>query len=110
MHRAIRRVGLLAAGLLLAGCVTNPATQQKECTLVTEAQEIQMGQQAHGEILKQFGQYEDSALGDYVAGVGSRIASISHRKQLPYRFTILDSSIVNAFALPGGGVYVTRGL
>ncbi|MEE8209929.1 MAG: M48 family metalloprotease [bacterium] len=110
MHRAIGRVGLLAAGLLLAGCVTNPATQQKEFTLVTEAQEIQMGQQAHGEILKQFGQYEDSALGDYVAGVGGRIASISHRKQLPYRFTILDSSILNAFALPGGGIYVTRGL
>ncbi|MFQ5892778.1 MAG: M48 family metalloprotease, partial [Nitrospinota bacterium] len=110
MHRRFRWAGLLAAGLLLGGCVTNPATQQQEFTLVTEAQEIELGRQAHKEITKQFGVYQNPALEEFVAGVGTRIAAISHRKHLPYRFTVLDSPIVNAFAVPGGGIYVTRGL
>ncbi|MFQ6672779.1 MAG: M48 family metalloprotease, partial [Candidatus Tectimicrobiota bacterium] len=111
MHRFVRWAGLFVAGLfLLAGCVTNPATQQQAFTLVTEAQEIELGRQAHKEITKQFGVYQNPALEEFVAGVGTRIAAISHRKHLPYRFTVLDSPIVNAFAVPGGGIYVTRGL
>jgi predicted Zn-dependent protease len=110
MRRVFRWIGLAAAGLLVAGCVTNPVSQEREFTLVTESQEIEIGRAAHGEILKQFGQHPDSSLEKYVAGVGVKLASVSHRKHLPYRFTVLDSPIVNAFALPGGGIYVTRGL
>jgi predicted Zn-dependent protease len=110
MRRVFRWIGLAAAGLLVAGCVTNPVSQEREFTLVTESQEIEYGRAAHGEILKQFGQHPDSSLEMYVAGVGAKLASVSHRKHLPYRFTLLDSPIVNAFALPGGGIYVTRGL
>ncbi|MCH7923605.1 MAG: M48 family metalloprotease, partial [Nitrospinae bacterium] len=110
MRRVFHWIGLIAAGLLVAGCVTNPVSQERQFTLVTESQEIEIGREAHGEILKQFGQYPDSSLAKYVAVVGAKLASVSHRKHLPYRFTVLDSPIVNAFALPGGGIYVTRGL
>ena len=110
VDRRLRWIGQLAAIVLLASCTTNPATQEKEFTLVTEAQEIELGRAAHGEVIEQFGQYPDSGLEQYVAGVGEKLTSVSHRKDLPYRFTVLDSPIVNAFALPGGGLYVTRGL
>lgn len=110
MKRYIRFIGLFSGLALLAGCVTNPVTEQPEFTIMTEQMEIRMGQEAHGEVVKEFGVYSDPALERFVADVGAKVVSVSHRKQLPYRFTVLDSSVVNAFALPGGGIYVTRGL
>jgi predicted Zn-dependent protease len=74
------------------------------------AQEVEIGRKMHPQILQQYGRYADEALQAYVNDIGQRIATKSHRPDLQYTFTVLDSEEVNAFALPGGYVYVTRGI
>ena len=97
--------------LLLAACSTNPATGKREFNLVTESQEIAMGRQSHPEILKQFGIYgEKPELTRLVHETGQRLAATSARPSLPWHFTILDTPMVNAMALPGGYIYITRGM
>ncbi|HEX9208820.1 MAG TPA: M48 family metalloprotease [Steroidobacteraceae bacterium] len=109
-----RRLTLLAlsalASGLLAGCATNPVTGGKDLVTVSEAQEIEMGRKAHPQVLQQYGRYDDEGLQQYVNTIGQRIAAASHRPNLQYTFTVLDSDEVNAFALPGGYVYITRGI
>jgi predicted Zn-dependent protease len=100
----------LAAVLALAGCATNPVTGGKDIVTISEAQEIEIGRKSHPQILQQYGRYDDEALQQYVNTVGQRIAAASHRPGLQYTFTVLDSDEVNAFALPGGYVYITRGI
>jgi predicted Zn-dependent protease len=95
---------------LLGACATNPVTGQQDLVFMSEQQEIAIGRQNHAEIVKFFGVYEDPALQDYVQRIGERLAAASHRPDLVYRFTVLDSKEVNAFALPGGYIYITRGL
>jgi predicted Zn-dependent protease len=111
-HGARARGG--AAGLILLlvfqGCATNPVTGKKDFVMMTEQQEIQLGRQYHGEIMKQYVAYDDPALQAYVDRVGQELASNSHRSHLDFHFTVLDSPQVNAFALPGGYVYITRGI
>ena len=107
--------GLLIAislGAALTACATAPGTGRTIFTGgLTEEQESEMGRQQHPQILKQFGgPYDDPALARYVSSVGQRLAATSERKEINYTFTVIDSPIVNAFALPGGYVYVTRGL
>ena len=100
-------VALMAA----AGCSTNPATGKSDFVLISEEAEIKLGREAHPEIKKQFGgAYDHTELEAYVQGVGEKLAAHSHRSELVYRFTVLDSDQVNAFALPGGYIYITRGL
>lgn len=104
--------GLLAAALL-AGCgtpVRNPVTGQTERTVMDEAAEIREGGKAHAEILKEYGELDNASLQAYVNGVGQKLAAQSHRANLKWTFTVLDSPDVNAFALPGGYVYITRGI
>lgn len=102
---------VLAAGFVLGACAVNPATGKNDFVLMSEQDEIELGSEAHAQIVRQFGgAYEDAALQDYVQRVGERLAVNSHRQDLAYRFTVLDSPQVNAFALPGGYVYITRGL
>lgn len=101
--------GLLGT-LLLSGCATNPVTGEQDFVMMSEDQEIAIGRQAHGEILKQYQLYDDPELQRYVQEVGARLAEKSHRSELIYRFHVLDSTEVNAFALPGGYIYITRGL
>ncbi|MEK6373913.1 MAG: M48 family metalloprotease [Acidobacteriota bacterium] len=97
--------------LLLVACSTNPATGKREFNLVTESQEIAMGQQSHPEVIKQFGIYgEKPELTKLVSEVGQRLAATSARPKLPWHFTILDTPMVNAMALPGGYIYITRGM
>jgi len=99
------------AGLSLSACTTNPATGEQNFTLVSPAQERQMGAEAHPQVIEQFGVYEeDPALNTYVAEISSRLHSVSEMSGEPFTFTLLDSDMVNAFAIPGGYVYVTRGL
>src|SRR5512139_1426600 len=100
----------LAAAGPLAGCATNPVTGDKDVVMLSEAQEIEMGRKAHPQVLQQYGRYDDENLQQYVNALGQRIAASSHRPNLQYTFTVLDSADVNAFALPGGYVYVTRGI
>lgn len=100
---------LLAVGLLVA-CATNPVSGKSEFVMMSEAQEIDLGHQEHPNILKRYGRYENAQLQAYVERVGQQLAGKSHRSKLTFTFTLLDSEEVNAFALPGGYVYITRGL
>ena len=101
----------LAAGQL-AGCARNPATGGSVFTGgLSQAEEIQMGRENHPKILQEFnGAYAYRDLDRYVDGIGQRLARISERNDLKFTFTVLNSDIVNAFATPGGYIYVSRGL
>jgi predicted Zn-dependent protease len=102
----------LATTALLPGCATveNPVTGKAERTVMDERSEIAEGQKAHPQVLATFGEYEDPKLQAYVNDVGQRLAKASHRPELDWHFTVLDSPEINAFALPGGYVYITRGI
>lgn len=101
-----------AALSTLAACSTNPATGERQFTaLMSPAQETQVGAQENAKVLQTYGTPENSqALQAYVNQVGQRVAQDTERPDVQYKFTLLDSPMVNAFALPGGYVYVTRGL
>lgn len=101
---------LIASCVLNSGCATNPVSKRSEFVLMSEEQELALGRQMHGEVLKEYHVYDDPKLQQYVQQVGERVASLSDRPQLIYRFTVLDSPEVNAFALPGGYIYITRGI
>ncbi len=96
--------------LLLAGCATNPVTGKSEISLVSEQQEIQMGQQGAEEAKAAYGLVDDPALQKYVSSIGLEIARKTERPNLPWAFYVIDDASVNAFALPGGPVFVTRGI
>jgi predicted Zn-dependent protease len=95
---------------LCTGCATNPVTGKQDIVLMSEKDEIAMGEQVNAQIMQQERVYNDIELQNYVQYVGTKLAQKSHRPELNYRFTVLDSKDVNAFALPGGYIYVTRGL
>lgn len=96
--------------LLLAGCATNPVTGKSELALVSESQEIQMGQQAAEEAKAAYGLVDNAALQQYVSSVGLKLAKGTERPNLPWAFYVIDDASVNAFALPGGPVFITRGI
>jgi predicted Zn-dependent protease len=101
---------LMASGLLIAACATNPVTGERQFNLMSEAQEIQIGQEMDPQIQREMGIYEDRELQQYLESVALPLARGSQRPNLPWHFSIVDSPAVNAFALPGGYIYVTRGL
>ena len=102
---------LAVAGLTACGTpVVNPVTGQTERTVMTEQDEIAEGKKGHAEVLKQYSALDDARLQAYVSDIGLRLARQSQRPNLPWTFTVLDSTEINAFALPGGYVYVTRGI
>ena len=107
-------LALLLTTTLLAGCATssvkNPVTGQQERTVMDEPSEIAEGKKAHEQVLSEYGAYPNPKLQAYVNELGQRLASHSERAQLEWHFTVLDSPEINAFALPGGYVYVTRGI
>lgn len=92
------------------GCAVNPVTGQQDIVLMSEQEEIALGRKSNQQVLQQYTAYDDPALQAYVQEVGRKLAAKSHRSDLVYRFTVLDSKDVNAFALPGGYIYITRGL
>jgi predicted Zn-dependent protease len=113
MNSASPLLRLLVPVLLflgLASCATNPVTGQPDLVFLTEAQEISLGRQNDPKIRQQYGVYNDPELQAYVQRMGERLAKKSHRPNLKYTFTVLDSDEVNAFALPGGYIYITRGI
>lgn len=101
---------LVLVPLLLAGCATNPVTGKSELSLVSEEQEIQMGQQGAEEAKAAYGLVDDPALQKYVSSIGLEIAKKTERPDLPWAFYVIDDPAVNAFALPGGPVFITRGI
>ncbi len=107
------RLSRLAVPIGLAtalACALNPATGKRELMLISEDQEIAIGKQADAEAQAAFGVYPDKALEAYVASLGKRVAAASERPHLPWTFRVADDAAVNAFAVPGGFIYVTRGL
>lgn len=100
----------LFLALLLTGCAQNPVTGGADFVMMSEKQEVALGRQADAEVKKQYPVYPNPALQEYVNRVGQKLAQSSHRAGLEYHFTVLDSPEINAFALPGGYVYITRGI
>ncbi len=105
-------VGLVAlAAIAVSGaCSINPATGQRQFSLIGEQQEIAMGREYDKSIEAELGLYPDEELQGYVQELGGRLAAQSERPDLPWEFHVVDDSTVNAFALPGGYIYVTRGI
>ena len=100
----------IVALILFTDCARNPVTGKKQVVLMSEAQEISMGKEADPQIIAQFGLYEDSSIQSFIRQKGLQMAAISHRPKLDYNFRVLNSEVVNAFAVPGGYVYFTRGI
>jgi predicted Zn-dependent protease len=95
---------------LIAACATNPVTGEREFTLMSEAQEIAMGRESDAQVRAEMGLYDDPELAKYVSDIGLRLAKLSERPTLPWQFTVVDQPAINAFALPGGYIYITRGI
>ncbi len=91
-------------------CATNPATGKKDLVLVSEAQEIEMGASGDRQVTRSMGLYDDDELASYVSDIGLRLAQNAERPHLPWKVQVLDSPVVNALAIPGGYVYLTRGI
>ncbi|MGH7471863.1 MAG: M48 family metalloprotease [Longimicrobiales bacterium] len=100
----------LALLALVAGCARNPVTGAREFVLISESQEIAMGQDAAKQVEASIGLVDDAGLQAYVQRVGQRLAARSERPRLPWKFGVVDDPTPNAFALPGGPIYITRGL
>lgn len=101
---------LVTALLAVVGCAVNPATGRRELSLLSPEQEAEIGREGYGAVVAEYGVYDDPALAAYVDSVGRRVARASDLPGLSWRFTVLDDPAVNAFAMPGGYIYVTRGL
>jgi len=107
----VAALAVLAAVVLpLTSCATNPVTGKNEFSLMSESDEIRVGGEADKELRAQMGVYDDPALQQYVTDVGMRLAASGQRPGLPWHFAVVDEADINAFALPGGYVYITRGL
>ena len=100
----------LALAATVTACATNPATGKREFSLMSEEQEIAAGQQNDIEVRREMGVYSDRGVEDYISDLGMRLARVSERPNLPWHFTVVDVPAINAFALPGGYIYVTRGI
>ena len=101
---------LVCLAFLINSCAVNPVSKKREFVLMSEGQEIAIGKQQDPIVLEEFGYYEDEKLQEYVNRVGQRIAEVSDRPDLIYRYKVVNSEMVNAFALPGGYIYMTRGI
>jgi len=107
--RAVLAAAVLTC-LAAAACAINPATGKRQLSLVSQSDEVAMGREADQEIVASLGLYPDDALQRYVQEVGQRLAAVSERPDLKWTFRVVDDPTVNAFALPGGFLYVTRGI
>jgi predicted Zn-dependent protease len=100
----------IATVLLVISCAVNPVTGKKQIMLMSEAQEIQLGLSYDPQVMATFGAYPDQNLQNFVQSRGVEIGKISHRPNLEYHVRVIDSPVVNAFAVPGGYIYLTRGI
>ncbi len=106
----LRLCAAALAAATVSACATNPATGRREITLMSEAQEVALGKESDAQVRQEMGLYDDPDLQRYVSGIGLRLARLSERPNLPWQFAVVDQAAVNAFALPGGFIYVTRGI
>ena len=91
-------------------CAVNPVTGKKEFMLLTQNDEIALGKQSDRDVVATYGLYPDQNLQNYINTIGKKMAKLSHRPNLDWQFRLLDSPVINAFAVPGGFVYITRGI
>lgn len=113
-RRVIYRLGISV--LLIAiiswaiSCAVNPVTKKREFVLLSEQDEILLGKQTDAQVVQTYGLYNDSQLDGYINSMGQKMAKMSHRPNLDFSFKVLDSPVINAFAVPGGYIYFTRGI
>lgn len=100
----------LPLALALTNCAQNPVSGRANFVTMSETQEVQTGRQEDVKVRQEYGVYDNKALQQYVNEVGQRLGKASHRPQLQYTYVVVDSPEINAFALPGGYIYVTRGI
>jgi predicted Zn-dependent protease len=103
-------IAILTLVLVAIACAVNPVSGKKELMFFSEQQEIAMGQETDQAIRQEYGIYPDKALNEYVDRIGQSMVADSHRPTLKHHFAVLDTPVVNAFAAPGGYIYVTRGI
>jgi predicted Zn-dependent protease len=109
-RNAVTVLAFVVLGVMVPACATNPVTGRRELSLLSPQQELQMGLEGYQAITQEYGLYEDPALQAYVDSVGQRVARVSHLPSLTWHFTVIDDPSVNAFAMPGGYIYITRGI
>ena len=102
--------GLIGLIVWISSCAVNPVSGKQELMLLSESSEIDLGRKTDGEVVKEYGVLEDPRLTVYLNDFCQRLGKVSHRPQLSYQFKIVDASVVNAFAVPGGYVYFSRGI
>ncbi len=101
---------VIAAIVTVISCTVNPVTGKKQLMLMSEAQEISLGASYDPQVISTFGEYKDEQMLALITEKGTEMGLISHRPKLTYHFRILDSPVINAFAVPGGYIYLTRGI
>ncbi|MBW2317188.1 MAG: M48 family metalloprotease [Deltaproteobacteria bacterium] len=109
-NQCIISLVFLSAILWLFSCATNPVTGHQELMLLSESNEITLGRKTDAQIAQTYGFYKAPTLATYIDELGKRLAKGSHRPHLSFKFKILDTPVINAFAVPGGYIYVTRGI
>ncbi|GAB3809775.1 M48 family metalloprotease [Spirosoma humi] len=109
-HTYCRQLVIACTFLVVFACARNPVTGKREISMMSTEQEIAIGKESHPSVIATMGLYEDKNLQAFMNEKGKAMAKVSHRPDLPYQFYIVDSPIVNAFAVPGGYVYFTRGI
>lgn len=101
---------ILSSIIFIENCVVNPVTGRKELMLISQSDEISMGKNLDKGLKVEIGVYNSLNLNAYVRRIGNRLTPHTHRPNLKYHFAVLDTPVVNAFAAPGGYIYITRGL
>lgn len=110
-RRDFMKLAALAAVSTAAGCAANPVTGQSQLMLVGEGEEIQVDKvNSPHQFSSDYGVSQDAGLNAYVAGVGASLARVTHRTQMPYRFSVVNATYANAYAFPGGSIAITRGI
>lgn len=111
MKTARSTLAVLVLSTLAFACATNPATGKRQLNIVSESQEVAIGRESHPQIIREFGIYDEKPeLNRLVERIGRQLAATSERPNLPWTFTVLDTPMVNAMAVPGGYIYITRGM
>ncbi len=106
----VRVSAILLIVAAMTACATNPVTGKRELSLMSEEQELSIGRDQDTQVRKEMGVYSDEALQKYIMDIGVRLSRVSERPELPWHYTVVDSPAINAFALPGGYIYITRGI
>jgi predicted Zn-dependent protease len=107
--KLVLAISLLSTSFLFQDCARNPVTGKRQVVTMSTEQELAMGREADPQIVAQFGLYPDSAVQRYMRQEGKKMAALSHRADINYEFRVLNSNVINAFAIPGY-VYFTRGI